>query len=128
MIGFSAESSVEDNKNRMIESMEMVKSGQITYAVRDTSIDGMEIKTGDYMGIDDNGIKSVGTDISEVMINLIDKMKDEDSELLSIYYGSDVSKEEAEQMVEVIEEKYPDFEIELQEGSQPIYYYIISLE
>lgn len=128
MIGFSAESSVEDNKNRMIESMEMVKSGQITYAVRDTSIDGMEIKTGDYMGIDDNGIKSVGTDISEVMINLIDKMKDEDSELLSIYYGSDVSKEEAEQMVEVIEEKYPDFEIELHEGSQPIYYYIISLE
>lgn len=128
MIGFEMTMSAEDNKESMIESMSAVKSGQVTYAVRDTSIDGKEIKTGDYMGIDDNGIQSVGTDIVEVVKELIKEMSDEDSELLSVYYGSDVTDEDAEALVAVLEEEYPDYEIELHPGNQPIYYYIVSVE
>ncbi|MBP3621253.1 MAG: DAK2 domain-containing protein [Lachnospiraceae bacterium] len=128
MIGFEMTMSAEDNKESMIESMSAVKSGQVTYAVRDTSIDGKEIKTGDYMGIDDNGIQSVGTDIVEVVKELIKEMSDEDSELLSVYYGSDVTEEDAEALVAVLEEEYPDYEIELHPGNQPIYYYIVSVE
>ena len=128
MIGFEMTMSAEDNKESMIESMSAVKSGQVTYAVRDTSIDGKEIKTGDYMGIDDNGIQSVGTDIVEVVKELIKEMSDEDSELLSVYYGSDVTEEDADALVAVLEEEYPDYEIELHPGNQPIYYYIVSVE
>ena len=128
MIGFEMTMSAEDNKESMIEAMGAVKSGQVTYAVRDTSIDGKEIKTGDYMGIDDNGIKSVGTDITEVVKELIKEMSDDDSELLSVYYGSDVTEEDAEALVAVLEEEYPDYEIELHPGNQPIYYYIVSVE
>lgn len=128
LIGFSPELSAEDNKAAMLDAMSCVKSGQVTYAVRDTSIDGKEIKVGDYMGLSDNGIAAVGTDITEVVTNLISDMSDDSSELLSIYYGSDVSKEDAEAMVKAMEEAYPDYEIELHEGNQPIYYYIISVE
>ncbi len=128
MIGFEMSMSAEENLESMTETMSAVKSGQVTYAVRDTSIDGKEIKTGDYMGIDDNGIKSVGTDIVEVVKELIREMSDDDSEILSVYYGSDVTKEDAEALVEVLEEEYPDYEIELHAGDQPIYYYIVSVE
>ena len=128
MIGFEAELSADENKDNMTDAMNNVKSGQVTYAVRDTSIDGKEIKTGDYMGIDDGGIKSVGTEIVTVVKDLIKEMSDEDSELLSIYYGSDVTEEDANSLVEVITEEYPDYEIELHPGNQPIYYYIVSLE
>ena len=128
MIGFEGSMSPDENKDGMIEAMDVVKSGQVTYAVRDTSIDGKEIKTGDYMGIDDDGIKSVGTDINDVVKELIREMSDDSSELLSIYYGSDVAKEDAEALVAMLEEEYPDYEIELHEGDQPIYYYIVSVE
>ena len=128
MIGFSPEMSAMDNKESMSEAMRTVKSGQVTYAVRDTSIDGKEIKTGDYMGLDDKGISSVGTDIDQVVHDLIEQMSDDESELLSIYYGSDVSKEQADNLVAMIQEKYPDYEIEVHSGGQPIYYYILSIE
>lgn len=128
MIGFEMSMSAEENQESMTETMSAVKSGQVTYAVRDTSIDGKEIKTGDYMGIDDNGIKSVGTDIVEVVKELIREMSDEDSEILSVYYGSDVTKEDAEALIEVLRDEYPDYEVELYAGDQPIYYYIVSLE
>ena len=128
MIGFEMSMSAEENQESMTEAMSAVKSGQVTYAVRDTSIDGKEIKTGDYMGIDDGGIKSVGTDIVEVVKELIKEMSDEDSELLSVYYGSDVTEEDAEALLAVLEEEYPDYEIELHPGNQPIYYYIVSVE
>lgn len=128
MIGFEAEASVDDNKESMIEALDAVKSGQVTYAVRDTSIDGKEIKNGDYMGIDDTGIKSVGTDIYNVVIELIKEMSGDNSELLSIYYGDDVKEEEANDLLEKLAEEYPDYEVELHPGNQPIYYYIISLE
>ena len=128
MIGFKESMSAEDNEASMTEAMSAVKSGQVTYAVRDTSVDGKEIKIGDFMGIDDTGIKSVGTDIVEVIKELIKEMSDEDSELLSVYYGEDVSKEDAEALVATLEEEYPDYEIELHAGNQPVYYYIISVE
>ena len=128
MIGFSPEMSAMDNKESMSEAMRTVQSGQVTYAVRDTSIDGKEIKTGDYMGLDDKGISSVGTDIDQVVLDLIEQMSDDESELLSIYYGSDVSKEQADNLVAMIQEKYPDYEIEVHSGGQPIYYYILSIE
>ncbi len=128
MIGFEGSMSVEDNEASMSEAMSVVKTGQVTYAVRDTSIDGKEIKIGDYMGIDDTGIKSVGTDIVEVIKELVKEMSDEDSELLTVYYGEDVTEEDAEALVAVLVEEYPDMEVELHPGNQPVYYYFISVE
>ncbi|MBQ9935822.1 MAG: DAK2 domain-containing protein [Lachnospiraceae bacterium] len=128
MIGFEGSMSPEDNEASMTDAMTAVKSGQVTYAVRDTSVDGKEIKIGDFMGIDDTGIKSVGTDIVEVIKELVKEMSDEDSELLSVYYGEDVSEEDAETLVATLEEEYPDFEVELHPGNQPVYYYFISVE
>ena len=112
----------------MEDAITAVKSGQVTYAVRDTSIDGKEIKTGDYMGIDDNGIQSVGVDINEVIKELVSSMSDDSSELLSIYYGSDVNEQDAENIKAILEKEYPDYEIDVYNGGQPIYYYIISVE
>lgn len=128
MIGFTEGADAQSNKESMIEAMSVVKSGQVTYAVRDTSIEGKEIKTGDYMGIDDEGIKSVGTDIYEVVKELVEEMSDDDSELLSVYYGADVNEEAATAMEDMLNDAFPDYEIEFHEGDQPVYYYIVSLE
>lgn len=128
MVGFDGEADVSDNEDAMKEAMSEISSGQVTYAVRDTTIDGKEIKTGDYMGIDDDGIKSVGTDITEVVKELIREMSNEDSELLSVYYGSDVTAEDAEKMQQTLEEEFSDYEMEFHAGDQPVYYYIISVE
>ena len=128
LISFDETATAEANQAGMEDAITAVKSGQVTYAVRDTSIDGKEIKTGDYMGIDDVGIQAVGQDITEVVKDLIGAMADEDSELLSIYYGSDVEEEKANALVEAVQAAYPDFEVEAHAGGQPIYYYVISLE
>ena len=128
LIAFDETATAEANQAGMEDAITAVKSGQVTYAVRDTSIDGKEIKTGDYMGIDDVGIQAVGQDITEVVKDLIGAMADEDSELLSIYYGSDVEEEKANALVEAVQAAYPDFEVEAHAGGQPIYYYILSLE
>ena len=128
LISFDETATAEANQAGMEDAITAVKSGQVTYAVRDTSIDGKEIKTGDYMGIDDVGIQAVGQDITEVVKDLIGAMADEDSELLSIYYGSDVEEEKANALVEAVQAAYPDFEVEAHAGGQPIYYYILSLE
>lgn len=128
LIGFEGSLSADENRDNMTEAMTTVKSGQVTYAVRDTSVDGKEIKTGDYMGIDDNGIQSVGVDINEVIKELVSSMSDDSSELLSIYYGSDVNEQDAENIKAILEKEYPDYEIDVYNGGQPIYYYIISVE
>lgn len=128
LISFDESATAEANQAGMEDAITAVKSGQVTYAVRDTSIDGKEIKTGDYMGIDDVGIQAVGQNITEVVKDLIGAMSDEDSELLSIYYGSDVEEEKADALVEAVQAAYPDFEVEAHAGGQPIYYYILSLE
>ena len=128
LISFDETATAEANQAGMEEAITAVKRGQVTYAVLDTCINGKEIKTGDYMGIDDVGIQAVGQDITEVVKDLIGAMADEDSELLSIYYGSDVEEEKANALVEAVQAAYPDFEVEAHAGGQPIYYYILSLE
>ena len=120
--------SVEENAERMIEEMGRVKSGQVTYAVRDTVIDDKTITEGDIMGIGDAGILSVTKDIASATIELVDTLMDEDAELISIYYGEDISDEDAEELAGIIEDKYPDVDVELQCGGQPIYYYVLSVE
>lgn len=128
LIAYDVNSSVDENENAMKEALKAVKTGQITYAVRDTSIDGITIKNGDIMGIDDTGIKAVGDKINEVTLSLLDKMIDEDSELISVYYGEEVSSEDANALSLEIENKYPDCDIDMCKGNQPIYYYIVSVE
>lgn len=128
MIAFDSTMTLEDNKNNMLEAVSNVKSGQVTYAVRDTSIDGKAIHEGDIMGIGDKGLVSVGNDISDVTFNLIKDAVDEDSELISIYYGADVKKEDAETFAARVEENFPDCDVQNYYGGQPIYYYIVSVE
>ena len=128
MIAFDSTMTVEDNKNNMLEAVSNVKSGQVTYAVRDTSIDGKAIHEGDIMGIGDKGLVSVGNDISDVTFDLIKDAVDEDSELISIYYGADVKKEDAEAFAARVEESFPDCDVQNYYGGQPIYYYIVSVE
>ena len=128
LINYIPDSTPEDNEQRMSSEISMVKTGQVTYAVRDTMIDDKEIKQGDYMGIGDSGILSVGRDMEEVTFNMIKAMMHDDLELISIYYGSDVSEEAAEAIKAKVEETYPDCDVELQMGGQPIYYYVISME
>lgn len=120
--------SVQTNMDHMMEEIARVKSGEVTYAVRDTMIDDKIISEGDIMGIGDAGILSVAKDISEATMELIDTLVDEDSELISIYYGSDTAQEDAEELAEQVKEKYPDVDVELQNGGQPIYYYVLSVE
>ena len=128
MIAFDSTITLEDNKNNMLEAVSNVKSGQVTYAVRDTSIDGKAIHEGDIMGIGDKGLVSVGNDISDVTFDLIKDAVDEDSELISIYYGADVKKEDAEAFAARVEESFPDCDVQNYYGGQPIYYYIVSVE
>ena len=128
VINFVPGLSVEENEATMCEEIGNVKSGQVTYAVRDTMIDDKEIKQGDYMGIGDAGILAVGTDMDRVTLEMIDEMMSEELELISIYYGAEVTEETAEAMRASVEEKYPDCDVELQYGGQPIYYYVVSAE
>lgn len=128
MIAFDSTMTLEDNKNNMLEAVSNVKSGEVTYAVRDTSIDGKAIHEGDIMGIGDKGLVSVGNDISDVTFDLIKDAVDEDSELISIYYGADVKKEDAEAFAARVEESFPDCDVQNYYGGQPIYYYIVSVE
>lgn len=128
LIAFMPDSSVKDNETAMTEAMGQVKTGSVTYAVRDTSIDGVEIHQDDYMGIGDKGILSNGKDIEEVILTMLDKMADGDSSLISIYYGSDVEESAAEQIRAKISEKYSSMDVEMQKGGQPVYYYILSVE
>lgn len=128
MIGFSADATVEENEASMTEALEAVKSGEVTYAVRDTSIDGREIHVGDYMGIGDAGIEAVGKDLEETTVELIQAIADEDSELVSLYYGEEVTEDAANTLSEKIAEILPDADVEVYYGGQPVYYYVISVE
>ena len=128
LISFDPSKSGEDNLASMTEDMGNVKTGQVTYAVRDTSIDGKEINAGDIMGIDDEGIKAVSTDLLTATKELLSEMVDEDSELISIYYGADVTEADAKAFEEYVEDTYNDCDVEFNYGGQPIYYYILSVE
>lgn len=128
LINFIPDQTPEENLETMKDEMARVKTGQITYAVRNTNIDGMEIHEGDIMGIGDHGMLTVGTSIENVALDSLKAMADEDSELVTIYYGSDVKEEDAQKLLDKAKEAFPDLEIELQDGGQPIYYYMISVE
>ena len=128
IIGFDPEADAEENEDNMKDIIECVKTGEVTYAVRDTSINGITIKVDDIMGIDDDGIKKVGQDVEKVTLGLLEEMVDEDSELISIYYGEDTTKEQAEALLEKVEETYGDCDVQLEYGGQPIYYFLLSVE
>ena len=128
LLAFNPEASLEDNQAAMSEQMALVSSGQITNAVRDTNIDGVEIKKDDFMGIVDGKILVSIADRKEATLATIDKMIDDDSEILTIIYGEDADASEVEEITEGVEAKYPDVEVEVHEGNQPVYTYLLSVE
>ncbi|RHP29603.1 DAK2 domain-containing protein [Lachnotalea sp. AF33-28] len=128
IINFAPDKTPEENAELMTAEMARVKTGQVTYAVRNTSIDGKDIEAGDIMGIGDTGILAVGKEVAETALMMLDSMVDEDSELISIYYGEDIKQESAEALNAKVAEAYPDCDIEFHRGGQPVYYYIMSVE
>lgn len=128
LVNYIPDHSAEENKEQMMAEIENVKTGQVTYAVRDTEIDGKTIKQNDFMGIGDKSILSAGTDLKATTLEMVDAMVDEDSAIVSIYFGSDSDEDSANELAAAIEEKYPDVEVEVNDGGQPIYYYVISVE
>ena len=128
LISFVPEKTDEENTEEMTDAISRVHTGQITYAVRDTRIEDKEIHEGDIMGIGDKGILAVGSGKEDVAVSTVEAMMTDDAEVISIYYGSDASEEKAEDLAAMLEEKYPDCEVEVNNGGQPIYYYIISVE
>ena len=128
LITFMPDASPADNENSMNEAITYVKTGQVTYAVRDTSIGGKEIHKGNIMGIGDHDILSVGTRVEDTAFEMIEAMMDNESEVISIYFGEEVDEEIANDFAKSVEEKYPDISVEIHSGGQPIYYYIISVE
>ena len=129
IISYVPEMSAEENEENMNSEIENVQTGQVTYAVRDTEIDGMVIHENDIMGIGDHKMLAVGTEVNATTVEMIDKMIEEsDAELISIYYGADVTKEAAEALADLVSEAHGDCDVELQYGGQPVYYYIVSAE
>ncbi len=128
LINFDESAEAEANFENMSAEMKNVKTGQVTYAVRDTSMDGKEIKQNDIMGIGDKTILSVGKDVEGTTLDMLSQLIDDDSELISVYYGEDVSDEDVKSLTAKLEEAYPDLDLEVHSGGQPIYYYIVSVE
>ena len=128
LINFAPDADAKSNEETMLEEIKNVKTGQITYAVRDTKIDEKEIHEGDIMGIGDSGILSVGTEVEATALDMLEQLVDDDSALISLYYGADVSEEDADAFTEKVTEKYPDVDVDAQFGGQPIYYYVLAVE
>ncbi len=128
IISYLHDKNADENEAAMRDAMKSIRTGSVTYAVRDTKIDGKEIRMGDYMGLDDHTIQSVGTDLFETSVGLIESMIDEDSELISIYYGEEADEASAQAIADAIMEKHDSVDVEIHNGGQPIYYYIASVE
>lgn len=128
LINYIADETVENNTNNMIEGMSVVKTGQVTYAVRDTELDGKVIKENDIMGIGDNGIISVTQDIKQTTVEMLKELIDENSEIVSIYYGAEVTEDDANAIADEISAFNSDVDVEVNYGGQPIYYYVVSVE
>ena len=126
-LAFNPELSVDENKANMIHALDAVTVGQVTYAVRNTKLYGFELSVGDIMGLDNKKILATGKSVSDVTIELIEKLRS-DEEIITLYYGQDVSEEDANELQARIQEKYPDCDVELHYGGQPIYYFILSVE
>ena len=125
---FNPEASVEENKTNMIHAMDNVKAGQVTYAVRTTTLNGFSIKQGDIIGLNDKKILAKSSSVEETTLKLIEHMKEDSQQVITLYYGEDVKEEEAAALCATIAEKYPDCDVDYHSGGQPVYYYIISLE
>ncbi|EOS69331.1 DAK2 domain fusion protein YloV [Lachnospiraceae bacterium MD308] len=128
IINFMADADVKTNEETMLEEIQHVKTGQVTYAVRDTHIDDKEIHEGDIMGIGDKGILAVGKDVEDTALELLGALVDEDSELISLYYGEEISEKDAREFIGRIEEAYPELDVDAHFGGQPIYYYVLAVE
>lgn len=128
VINYIYEGDVKENEIKMLESIASIKSGEVTYAIRDTTLNGRPIKKNDIMGIGDDGIISVCNSVNETVLDMLDILVDDDSSLISLYYGDNIKEKDANALLEKIKTKYPDFELELNSGGQPVYYYILSVE
>ena len=128
IINFMPDADAKTNEEAMLEEVKNVKTGQVTYAVRDTRIDDKEIHEGDIMGIGDHGILAVGSEIRKTTLEMLEQLVDVDSELISVYYGEEVKEEDANELIEQIEELYPDADVDAHFGGQPIYYYVLAVE
>ena len=128
LVNFDADLTIEENEANMVEALSTVKSGQVTYAVRNTVINDVEVKEGNIIGLGEGKLLSAGDDIDEITTNLIESVVDEDSAIITLFYGEDIKEEQAEALKESLEEKFEDIDIELYYGGQPIYYYLVSVE
>ena len=128
MINFDAEITPEDNAEAMTECIATVRTSQVTYSIRDAHIDCFDIKSGDIMAVGDSGLLAVGSDITDVAKQSVEKIADDDTELISIYYGEEYGEDKASELAEALEEQYPDCSVEVVDGGQPVYYCIISAE
>lgn len=128
LVSFNADATVEENEAIMMEALSMVKSGQVTYAVRDTVMNDIEVKEGNFIGIGEGKLLSAGEDKNDITLGLIEKLVDEDTAIITLFYGEDVKEDEANEFKNILEEKYEDIDVELYYGGQPIYYYLISVE
>ena len=128
LVTFDADSSIEENEASMMEALSSVKSGQVTYAVRDTVINDVEVKEGNIIGIAEGKLLSAGDKVDEITTDLVEKLVDEDSAIITLFYGEDTSAEQAEALRDSLEEKFEDIDVELHYGGQPLYYYLISVE
>ena len=128
MLAFNPEDTVAANENNMIEAMQSVRAGQVTYAVRSTQVDGFDLKEGDIIGINSKEIVAKGESVNKVTEQLIDRMMDKDTTTVTLYFGNNVTEDEANGIASVIAEKYPRCDVDTYFGGQPLYYYIVSLE
>ena len=128
LVNFNADASVEENEQALMESLTMVKSGQVTFAVRDTVMNDVEVKEGNIIGIAESKLMDAGDSVDEITTSLVEKLVDEDSAIITLFYGEDVTEEDANNLRDELEEKFEDLDIELYYGCQPLYYYLISVE
>ena len=128
LVNFDADLTIEENEANMVEALSTVKSGQVTYAVRNTVINDVEVNEGNIIGLGEGKLLSAGDNIDEITTNLIESLVDEDSAIITLFYGEDIKEEQAEALRESLEEKFEDIDIELYYGGQPIYYYLVSVE
>jgi len=128
LLALNPDAAIEENCQSMGEAVDLIISGEVTYAVRETSFNGFKIDQGDILGIKDGDIEVVGSAVNQVILDLLDKIVDEKSELLTLYFGQEIDESEAEQLKNIIDSRFSQLETELYNGGQPIYYYLISLE
>ena len=128
LVNFNSDASVEENEQALMESLTMVKSGQVTFAVRDTVMNDVEVKEGNIIGIAESKLMDAGDSVDEITTSLVEKLVDEDSAIITLFYGEDVTEEDANNLRDELEEKFEDLDIELYYGGQPLYYYLISVE